>query len=203
MRSAAMCAGDANWWTAHQRSRVSVALSWLRSSAFKVWRRASASRRAVKLSGQSGPPLPSAPATRARSMSADNASVLRVPTFIFCACLDGSRAVLLLRYGFSAEIRAARRKGKHIANVALGSNDAWCPWIGFQGGPQSQDLHVSGCGQRDPRRATADAFARSGLADVDSDERHDVALLGSDDSNLGSTERCLSRIILVVSMINW
>jgi hypothetical protein len=38
-----MCAGDANWWTAHQRSRVSVALSWLRSSAFKVWRRASAS----------------------------------------------------------------------------------------------------------------------------------------------------------------
>jgi hypothetical protein len=76
-------------------------------------------------------------------MSANNASVLRVPTFIFCACLDGSRAVLLLRYGFSAEIRAARRKGKHIANVALGSNDAWCPWIGFQGAPQSQDLHVS------------------------------------------------------------
>jgi hypothetical protein len=30
-----------------------------------------------------------------------------------------------------------------MANVALGSNDAWCPWIGFQGAPQSQDLHVS------------------------------------------------------------
>jgi hypothetical protein len=42
-RSATMCAGEANRWAAHQWSKVSVALSWLRSSAFKVSRRASAS----------------------------------------------------------------------------------------------------------------------------------------------------------------
>jgi hypothetical protein len=47
----------------------------------------------------------------------------------------------------------------------------------------------------------ADAFARSGLADVDSDERHDGALMGSDDSNLGSTMGCFNRIMLIVSMI--
>src|SRR5580692_4443528 len=69
---------------------------------------------------------------------------LRVST----ACDRCYAAALSWRYGWrdGKGRDLLERKSKHVANSALGSNDAWCARIALRPAPQSQDLACAGGG---------------------------------------------------------
>jgi hypothetical protein len=100
-----MCADEPNRRAAHQRSMVSAVV------AQKLGVQGLQKNKRFQARGEAllpkAAPLSSAPAVRAGSMRANHASVLQVPMFIFCVCLDWSApSVLPEIYGCSADIQS-------------------------------------------------------------------------------------------------